>query len=157
MTRYNTENERIKRKYFAYYLKEAMRNSEATVDAAAKALARFETHTRTFDFKAFHFEQAIAEKRLAEQKAQQSGERLSKATFACDIDATETFFQWLAWQPGYKSRLQYSDAEYSIVSGIKIHALLPRNGNKNRRHLSKLSMLSAPCRIKRILRNEIVL
>ena len=44
MTKYNAENERIKRKYFAY-LKEAIRNSEATVDAAAKALARFEAHT----------------------------------------------------------------------------------------------------------------
>jgi len=22
------------------------------------------------------------------------------------------FFQWLAWQPGYKSRIQYADAEY---------------------------------------------
>ena len=26
------------------------------------------------------------------------------------------FFQWLAWQPGYKSRLQYSDAEYFNLS-----------------------------------------
>lgn len=39
MTKYNADNERIKRKYFAY-LKEAIRNSEATVDATAKALAR---------------------------------------------------------------------------------------------------------------------
>jgi len=26
------------------------------------------------------------------------------------------FFQWLAWQPGYKSRFQYSDAEYFNLS-----------------------------------------
>jgi len=26
------------------------------------------------------------------------------------------FFQWLAWQPGYKSRIQYSDAEYFNLS-----------------------------------------
>jgi len=26
------------------------------------------------------------------------------------------FFQWLAWQPGYKSRLQYSAAEYFNLS-----------------------------------------
>ena len=116
MIKYNAENERIKRKYFAY-LKEAMRNSEATVDAAAKALARFEAHTKHKDFKAFHFEQAVAFKRhLAEQKAQQSGERLSKATLHATLTQLKRFFQWLAWQPGYKSRLQYSDAEYFNLS-----------------------------------------
>lgn len=116
MTKYNAENERIKRKYFAY-LKEAMRNSEATVDATAKALARFEAHTNHKDFKAFHFEQAIAFKRhLAEQKAQQSGEKLSKATLHATLTQLKRYFQWLAWQPGYKSRIQYSDAEYFNLS-----------------------------------------
>lgn len=116
MTKHNAENERIKRKYFSY-LKEAMRNSEATVDAAAKALARFEGHTRYKDFKAFHYEQAIAFKKyLAEQKGQQSGEKLSKSTLHATLTQLKRFFQWLAWQPGYKSRLQYSDAEYFNLS-----------------------------------------
>lgn len=66
---HNANNERIKRQYFAY-LKEAKRYSEATVDAVAEALFRFEADTRFRDFKAFHFEQAIAfKKRLAEQTA----------------------------------------------------------------------------------------
>jgi len=116
MTKHNADNERIKRKYFAY-LKEAIRNSEATVDAAAKALARFEVHTKHKDFKAFHYEQAIAfKKHLAEQKGQQSGEKLSKATLHATLTQLKRFFQWLAWQPGYKSRLQYSDAEYFNLS-----------------------------------------
>ena len=116
MTKYNADNERFKRKYFAY-LKEAVRNSEATVDAAAKALARFEVHTKHKDFKAFHYEQAIAfKKHLAEQKGQQSGEKLSKATLHATLTQLKRFFQWLAWQPGYKSRLQYSDAEYFNLS-----------------------------------------
>lgn len=116
MTKYNADNERIKRKYFAY-LKEAIRNSEATVDAAAKALARFEAHTKHKDFKAFHYEQAIAFKNhLADQKGQQSGEKLSKATLHATLTQLKRFFQWLAWQPGYKSRLQYSDAEYFNLS-----------------------------------------
>lgn len=116
MTKYNADNERIKRKYFAY-LKEAIRNSEATVDAVAKALARFEAHTKYKDFKAFHYEQAIAfKKHLAEQKTQQSGEKLSKATLHATLTQLKRFFQWLAWQPGYKSRLQYSDAEYFNLS-----------------------------------------
>ncbi|MHB0984682.1 MAG: tyrosine-type recombinase/integrase [Sulfuricella sp.] len=116
MTKHNAENERIKRKYFAY-LKEAMRHSEPTVDASAKALARFEGHTKYKDFKAFHYEQAIAfKKHLAEQKGQQSGEKLSKATLHATLTQLKRFFQWLAWQPGYKSRFQYSDAEYFNLS-----------------------------------------
>ncbi len=116
MTKHHAENERIKRKYFTY-LKEAMRNSEPTVDAAAKALARFEGHTKHKDFKAFHFEQAIAfKKHLAEQKGQQSGEKLSKSTLHATLTQLKRFFQWLAWQPGYKSRFQYSDAEYFNLS-----------------------------------------
>lgn len=116
MSKHNAENERIKRKYFAY-LKEAKRHSEPTVDAAAKALARFEEYTRHKDFKAFHFEQAVAfKKHLAEQKAQLSGEKLSKATLHSTLTQLKRFFQWLAWQPGYKSRFQYSDAEYFNLS-----------------------------------------
>jgi len=116
MATHNAENERIKRRYFAY-LKEAKRHSEPTVDAVAKALARFEADTRHRDFKAFHFEQAIAfKKHLAEQKAQRSGEKLSKATLNATLAHCKRFFQWLAGQPGYKSRLQYSDAEYFNLS-----------------------------------------
>lgn len=116
MKKHSPANERIKRKYFAF-LKEAKRHSEPTVDAAAKALNRFEVYTKYRDFKAFHFEQAIAFKRhLAKQKGQQSGKRLSKATLHATLTQLKRFFQWLAWQPGYKSRIQYSDAEYFNLS-----------------------------------------
>ena len=117
MTKHNAENERIKRQYFAY-LKEAKRNSEPSVDAAAKALNRFEEHTRYKDFKVFHREQAIAfKKHLAEQKGQQSGEKLSKATLHATLTQLKQFFFWLAGQPGYRARLQYSDADYFNLSG----------------------------------------
>jgi integrase len=116
MKKHCAENERIKRKYFTF-LKEARRNSEPTVDAAAKALNRFEVFTKFKEFKAFHFQQAIAFKRhLAEQKGQQSGEKLSKATLHATLTQLKKFFQWLAWQPGYKSRVQYADAEYFNLS-----------------------------------------
>ena len=116
MTQYNPVNERIKRKYFAF-LKEAKRHSEPTVDAAAKALSRFESYTRYREFKAFHYEQAVAFKNhLAEQMGQRSGEKLSKATMHATLNCLKRFFQWLAWQPGYKSRIQYDDAEYFNLS-----------------------------------------
>lgn len=116
MTTHNASNERIKRKYFAY-LKEAMRHSEPTVDAVAKALNRFEVYNKHRDFKAFHFEQAVAfKKHLAEQKGQQSGEKLSKATLNATLNQIKQFFQWLSRETGYKSRIQYSDAEYFNLS-----------------------------------------
>jgi integrase len=116
MTKHSPENERIKRQYFAY-LKEAKRHCEPTVDAAAKALHRFEEYTQYRDFKAFHTEQAIAFKRhLADQRAARSGERLSKATLYATLTQLKRFFQWLSGQPGYKFRLKYSDAEYFNLS-----------------------------------------
>jgi integrase len=116
MAEHNANNERIKRQYLAY-LKEAKRHSVATVDAVAKALARFEADTKFRDFKAFHFEQAIAfKRRLAEQESEVTGEKLSKATLHSTLGHLKGFFQWLAGQPGFKSRLRYSDADYFNLS-----------------------------------------
>ncbi len=62
MLKHNAANERAKRLYFAF-LKEAVGQNEATIDAVAKALARFELDTDFRDFKAFHYEEAVAFKR----------------------------------------------------------------------------------------------
>ena len=116
MTSYNAANERMKRQYFAY-LAEAQGHSEQTIDAVAKAIARFEDYTRYKDFKTFHIEQAKAFKRdLADQRGCRSGEPLSKATLYATLTALKRFFVWLAGQPGYKSRISYSDAEYFNLS-----------------------------------------
>lgn len=130
MTKHHAGNERIKRKYFAF-LKEAMRNSEPTVDASAKALARFEGYTKYKDFKTFHYEQAIAfKKHLAEQKGQQSGEKLSKATLHATLTQLKRFFQWLAREPGYKSNIQYSAAEYFNLSDKETRIATTRREQK---------------------------
>ena len=116
MTTHSPSNERIKRRYFTY-LKEAKRYSEATVDAVAKALSRFEADTKFRDFKAFNFNQAIAFKnRLTDQDSKATGEKLSKATLHSTFGHLKRFFQWLSGQPGYKSRLRYSDADYFNLS-----------------------------------------
>ncbi len=78
-----------------------------------KALSRFESYTNYKDFKAFHHNQAVAfKKHLAQQKGQQSGEKLSMATLRSTLTQLKRFFEWLSDKPGYKSRFQYSDAEY---------------------------------------------
>ena len=112
MPTHNPENERIKHRYFAY-LKEAQRRGEPSVDAAAKALNRFESYTRFKSFRVFHYEQAIAFKRhLAEQANVRTRAPLSKATIHSTLAALKSFFFWLADQPGFRSRLRYSDANY---------------------------------------------
>lgn len=116
MSKFNPKNERIKRQYFTF-LKEARRKSEASVDGVAKAISRFEQYTKMRDFKAFHFEQAISfKKHLANCKSQQTGKPLSKATMKSTTAALKAFFQWLSMQSGYKSTVNYSDAEYFNLS-----------------------------------------
>lgn len=116
MPSHNPENERIKRAYLVY-LKEARRLSEHSVDAAAAALARFEAYTRFRDFRRFHFEQAIGfKRRLAEEKNMRTGEQLSKATVLATLNTLRVFLQWLSQQPGYRSRIQYADADYFTLS-----------------------------------------
>ncbi|MDO8262017.1 MAG: tyrosine-type recombinase/integrase [Gallionella sp.] len=112
MTKHNANNERIKREYLAF-LKGAKGLSEASLDGVASALSRFENCTQHRDFKLFHTEQAIAfKKHLAEQKAQRTGEQLSKATLHATFNQLKQFFQWLSREPGYKKRIKYSDADY---------------------------------------------
>lgn len=112
MTKTNPANERIKRAYFVY-LREARRASEASIDAAAKAISRFEDSTARKAFDRFHREQAVAfKRRLNEQLAVRSGERLSRATVHSTLSALRAFFIWLADQSGYKRRISYSDADY---------------------------------------------
>lgn len=116
MTKLNPANERIKRAYFVY-LREARRRNDASIDGVAMALARFEASTGHRDFSKFHREQAVAFKRkLDQQIALRTGQRLSRATVNSTLSALRSFFIWLADQPGYKRRVSYSDADYFNLS-----------------------------------------
>ncbi len=120
MPNHNANYERIKRRYFSY-LKEAKRQSETTVDAIAKALNRFESYSNYRDLKKFHYEQAIEfKKNLAEQKKQKTREKLSKATLNATLSHLKRFFQCLSCQPGYKSRIQYCNADYFDFSDKEV-------------------------------------
>lgn len=98
-------------------MKSAKRQSESTVDGAAEAIYRFEAVNRFRDFKAFHIEQALAFKNhLAEQRGATSGQPLSKSTLYAMLTHLKRFFQWLAAEPGYRSLLKYTDAEYFNIT-----------------------------------------
>jgi integrase len=116
MKTHDAQNERIKRRYLTF-LKEAKRFSESSLDGVAKAIHRFESYTKFRDFRQFHIHQAIAFKAdLAKQRHARTEAPLSKATLLSTLNALKAFFQWLAGQPGYKSRLKYADAEYFNLS-----------------------------------------
>lgn len=120
MARHNPANARIKREYFQY-LKEAQRRNEASIDAVAKALDRFEAANGHKDFKAFHRAQAVAFKRkLDSETAIRTGKPLSRATVNSTLSALRAFFVWLAGQPGYKSHLHYADADYFNLAETEV-------------------------------------
>lgn len=128
MHKHHPDNERIKHKYFSF-LKEALRQSEQTIDGVAKAIARFEDYNRYRDFRLFHHQQAVAfKKHLTEQTNQQTGKKLSKATLHSTCANLKKFFEWLAREPGYKSRLQYSDAEYFNISNKDMRIATAKRG-----------------------------
>lgn len=112
MRKHHPANERIKRQYFIY-LEDANRMAASSVDQVAAAIALFEKSTNYRDFKRFHIEQARKFKRqLKEQTNPKTGKPLAKATIHSRLMALKAFIKWLAGQPGYKSRITYSDADY---------------------------------------------
>lgn len=109
MNKHNPNNVRINRKY-CIFLKEAKRQDESSIDGVAKAINRFEQYTKFKDFKLFHHQQAVGFKtHLTNQKNETTNKPLSKATLHTTLRHLKNFFQWLAREAGYKSRINYSD------------------------------------------------
>lgn len=115
MVKHNPNNERIKHQYFDF-LREAMRMSEHTIDGVAKSLARFEEYTKYKDFRTYRVEQAIGFKQHLSEQKNLSGSLLSKSTIHTTHANLKRFFEWLSREPGYKSSIKFSDAEYFNTS-----------------------------------------
>jgi integrase/recombinase XerD len=116
MNKHNPNNVRITRKY-CIFLKEAKRQNESSIDGVAKAINRFEQYTKFKEFKLFHHQQAVGFKKyLTNQKNEVTNKPLSKATLNTTLRHLKNFFQWLARETGYKSRINYSDTEYFNLS-----------------------------------------
>lgn len=112
MSKRTSDNLRIKRKYLVW-LRDAKGLSEASVDKAAAAISTYETFLAGMDFRAFHSERARAfKRRLASQQNEQTGAKLSQASINGVLREIKTFYGWLADQPGYKSKITRSDADY---------------------------------------------
>jgi integrase len=105
-------NERVKRRYLQF-LSDVKGRDETSLDAAGKAMERFDEYNRRRDFKKFHIEQARAFKaHLVEQRNARTGEPLSASTIHSTLGILKAFFVWLAGESEYRSRIKSSDVEY---------------------------------------------
>jgi integrase len=115
MPKYCPENERVKRDY-AFYLEAANGKQNATIDAALRAIERFERSTNFKSFQKFHVEQARSFRaRLAEEVNAQS-KPLSAATVTSTLKHLRNFFLWLSREPGYRKAVNANDAGYFTPS-----------------------------------------
>src|SRR5215510_1038217 len=157
MRNYNPVNERIKYQYLAY-LKEAKQQSQSTIDDVAAALARFEGDTGYRDFKAFHYEQAIAfKRRLTEHQSNTTGNKLSKATMYSMLAHLKRLFQWRAGQPSVRSRIRLLTPSTS-TSRIRTPELRRRGGRSDSATMEQVkhAIATMPCRTEIERRNRAV-
>lgn len=111
-----SKNLRTKRKYLVW-LKDAKGLSDASIDKASASISRYEDHTRGADFGAFHTEKARSFKRhLDAARNSRSGKPLSPGTIDGVLRDVSAFFNWLADQPGYRSRIRRSEIEFLASS-----------------------------------------
>lgn len=111
MSKFNAENERLKRRYIDY-LKESDGLDEKSLDKVRAALARFEECTKHKSFKKFHIDQARQFKDALARAKNIHGKPLSLSTTDATLRLVKGFFRWLAGQQGFKKVLTYSDANY---------------------------------------------
>ena len=112
MPKHTSDNLRIKRKHLVW-LKDAKGLSQSSIDKAAASIAIYDRWLKGKDYRAFHSERARAFKRhLAGLRNERTGAPLSAATINGVLRDVMKFFDWMADQPGYKSRISRADIAY---------------------------------------------
>src|SRR5215470_4829617 len=111
MPKYCPENEKKKRDY-AFFLEAANGKQSATIDAALRAIERFELSTNRKPFRKFHIEQARSFRARLIEEPGANGKPLSAATIASTLKHLRNFFLWLSREPGFRSAINANDANY---------------------------------------------
>ncbi|MEQ9241895.1 tyrosine-type recombinase/integrase [Roseovarius indicus] len=112
MAEFHAENERMKRQYLEW-LRDAGGKDEKTLDQVAASLRDVEMALGVKPFKAFHRDWGRRYKTHLEKcRNARTGKPLSLTTRDARLSHVKAFFKWLAYQPGYKSRISVSDVEY---------------------------------------------
>lgn len=112
MNKHRSANLRTKRHYLVW-LADAKGHSSASIDKAAAAIDRYATWLGDRPFSAFNIDWARGFKRQMEaEPGDRAGQPLSLSSIDHTLRALRAFHHWLADQPGYKSRIRHTDAEY---------------------------------------------
>jgi integrase len=125
MSKYCPENERVKRDY-TFYLEAADGKQNATIDAAMRAIERFERTTNCKPFRKFHIEQARSFRTRLAEETNAKRQPLSAATVTSTLKHLRKFFLWLSREPGFRSALSANDANYFTPSGQDLRVATAR-------------------------------
>ena len=115
MTRYNPENERVKKQYEEALL-HGRHREHRTVDAVWRAINSFEQFTERKSFKTFSTEQAKAFKRWLEKQVNAKGQPLSLSTVRSTLSNLRDFFAWLVTHPQYVRKVDGRGVDYLRLS-----------------------------------------
>ncbi len=125
MSKYCPENERVKRDY-TFYLEAANGKQNATIDAALRAIERFEASTNYKPFRKFHIEQARSFRARLVEETNGKKRPLSAATVTSTLKHLRSFFLWLSREPGFRSALNANDANYFTPSDQDVRVATAR-------------------------------
>lgn len=108
------------------YLRYAKRRSEATIVAVERALYIFEKTSNFADFARFD---RHAAKRFTTWLEEQgpSGNGTSAKQMYQILHHLRSFFHWLAFQPGYKSKIQMADIDYLSMDKKMLQEIIASN------------------------------
>jgi integrase len=115
MPKYCPENEKKKRDY-AFFLEAANGKQSGTIDAALRALERFEISTNWKSFRKFNVEQARSFRARLREETGPDGKPLSPATIATTLKHLRNFFLWLSREPRFRKAIKPNDANYFTPS-----------------------------------------
>jgi len=114
MTKYCLENEKVKREF---YKRQAVKKQEKTIRQIAKAVEKYEEFIGYENFKLFNYKRAEKYvKYLREQN-------LSLNTINSYLRHLRGFLEWLSFQTGYKSRINFSDIELLSLSNNELNSI----------------------------------
>ena len=116
MKKYNAKNVRMIRK-FSEHMEHGLGLSKATITGFKRAAKEFQKTTRFADFATFDREQALKFKEDILQANK------SKSTLLHYMNDLKRFFEWLAFERGYKSKIDVRDTDYFRISRKEMNAI----------------------------------
>ena len=111
---------------YVEYMRNAKRRAEATIVAVERALCTFEKGSKLADFAQFDRHAAKRFTSWLEEEGP-SGKGTSAKQMYQTLHHVRSFLQWLAFRPGYKSRIQLNDIDYLSMDRKKMQEVTGPN------------------------------